>query len=107
MSFREYDAPLEWAFRQDKKYYIPINKKTPNRFKKIKKHFYESATFVIYKYKHIFQKVFSKYYGYELKYNEAIDIDYPSDWKKAEFLYRMKKITNENYTIWQTKHRCK
>lgn len=93
MSFREYDAPLEWAFRQDKKYYIPINKKKLLiDSKKIKKHFYESATFVVYKYKHIFQKkVFSKYYGYELKYNEAIDIDYPSDWKKAEFLYTMKK----------------
>ena len=93
MSFREYDAPIEWAFKKEKSFFIPLNKKKQLiDSKKIKKKYYDSATFVIFKKGQIFkQKVFSKYYGHILSRDNAIDIDYIDDWKKAELLYKLKK----------------
>jgi len=94
MSFREYDAPIEWAFKKDKIFFIPLNKKKLLiDSKKIKKKYYESATFVIFKKDQVFKKkVYSKYYGHILNKDQAIDIDYMSDWKKAESLFKIKNI---------------
>ena len=97
MSFREYDAPIEWAFKKEKSFFIPLSKKKLLvDSKKIKKKYYESATFVIFKKGQIFKnKVFSKYYGHILGRDSAIDIDYIDDWKKAELLFKVKKINKK------------
>jgi len=90
MSFREYDAPIEWAFKQKGRKFIAnnVNKLTIDS-KKITKNYYDSASFVIYKNNHIFKKkVFSKYYSYIMPKNRSIDIDDHQDWKIAEALFK-------------------
>ena len=98
MSFSEYDAPIEWAFKKNKNYFIPLNKKKLLvDSKKIKKKYYESATFVIFKKGQVFKhKVYSRYYGHILNKDNALDIDYIDDWKKAEILIKMKKNKKKN-----------
>jgi pseudaminic acid cytidylyltransferase len=93
MSFREYDAPIEWAFKQKGKKFIAnsVNKLTIDS-KKITKNYYDSASFVIYKNNHIFkEKTFSKYYSYIMPKNRSIDIDDNQDWKIAEALFKKVK----------------
>ena len=90
MSFREYDAPIEWAFKQKGRKFIAnnVNKLTIDS-KKITKNYYDSASFVIYKNNHIFKKkAFSKYYSYIMPKNRSIDIDDHQDWKIAEALFK-------------------
>ena len=93
MTFLEYDAPIEWAFKKEKNYFKPLNKKKLLvDSQNIKKKYYESATFVIFKEDQVFkQKVFSKYYGHILNKQSAIDIDDMSDWRKAELLFKINK----------------
>ena len=94
MSFREYDAPIEWAFKKNQNFFIPLNKKKLLiDSKKIMKKYYESATFVVFNKGQIFdRKIFSKYYGYILEKDNAIDIDYIDDWKKAELIFKAKQM---------------
>ena len=98
MSFREYDAPIEWAFKKNQNLFTPLNKKKLLvDSKKIKKNYYESATFVIFKKGQIFEKkVFPKYYGHILDKDKAIDIDYIDDWKKAELLFKIQQTNKKN-----------
>ena len=90
MSFRKYDAPIEWSFKKTKNYFFPnFKNKLMKDSKKIKPNYYESASFIIFKPEHLIKKVkFFKYYGYELPKERAIDIDELSDWKIAESLYK-------------------
>ena len=68
MSFREYDAPIKWAFKKNKGIFKPISKNSLNvRSQDLKKNYYESASFIIFKVHHLFKKNIVNYYGYELK----------------------------------------
>ena len=88
MSFREYDAPIEWAFRENKGVFKPKQKKKLSLdSKKIPKHYYESASFIIYSSSHILKnKNFIKFFGYILPKTKAVDIDI-EDWKLLEKLF--------------------
>ena len=89
MSFREYDAPISWAFKKNKGIFEPIYKNSLKvRSQDLKKNYYESASFIIYKVHHLFEKNILKYYGYELKKNYAIDIDTKEDLDIARALYK-------------------
>jgi len=89
MSFKEFDAPIEWAFQKKNKTFIPINKKKLLiNSQSLNKNYYESASFVVYDSKHLFKKTsFSKYYGLVLPKNRAVDIDTNEDWKIAELFF--------------------
>ena len=93
MSFREYDAPIEWSFKKKGNIFVANNvKKLKTDSKKITKNYYESASFVVYKKNHIFKKnIISKYYNYIMPKNRSIDIDDNDDWKLAEALYLKNK----------------
>ena len=93
MSFLEYDAPIEWAFKKEKNYFKPLDKnKLSIDSKNLKKKYYESATFIIFKEDQVFKKkVFSKYYGHIMNKQSAIDIDNMNDWKMAEILFQIDK----------------
>lgn len=94
MSIKEYDAPIEWALLKKQNYFVPINKKNLLRdSKKIKKKYYESGSFMIFKQPQIMnKKIHSKYNGFILKRENSIDIDNIEDWKLAENLYKLKKF---------------
>ncbi len=97
MSIREYDIPVEWAFKKKNEVLKPVNKKFLKlRSQDIKKSYHESASFVIFKTSHLFKKNNLKYYGYELKKKYAIDIDTKEDLEIAKALYqynlKMKKV---------------
>ena len=57
--------------------------------KKLKKYFYDSATFSIYSRKNLFsKKLTTKYYGYKLSKLNAVDIDNKEDWQLAKLLFK-------------------
>lgn len=93
MTIKEYEAPIEWALFKKKNYFIPISKKNLLiDSKKIKKKYYESGSLVIFKQNQITdKKIHSKYNGFILKRENAVDIDTIEDWKLAENLYKLKK----------------
>ena len=91
MSMKEFEVPIEWAYEKKGTIYKSVDKK--NLYmdsKKIKKKYFESASFVIYKKKHLLnnQKHFS-YYGYVMGFTKAIDIDSENDWLNALKLYKL------------------
>jgi|TARA_B100001964_G_scaffold151651_1_gene166887 N-acylneuraminate cytidylyltransferase len=89
MSIREYDIPVEWAFKKKNDILEPINKRSlKSRSQDIKKSYHESASFVIFKTPQLFKKNSFKYYGYELKKKYAIDIDTKEDLDIAKALYK-------------------
>jgi len=89
MSIKEYDSPVEWAFKKKNNILEPISKKfLKSRSQDIKKSYHESASFVIYKTSHLFKKNNFKHYGYELKKNFAIDIDTKEDLEIAKAMYK-------------------
>ena len=90
MSVREFDAPIEWSLKRKKDIYIPNNKKKISiDSKKLKKNYYESASFLIFKPAHLkLNSNFEKYFGYLLPKRRAIDIDDLDDWNIAESLYK-------------------
>lgn len=93
MSLKEYEAPIEWAFKQEGNFFKSTNrKKLYLDSKKIKKSFFECASFVIYKRKHIsIKKNHYKYFGYILPRDSAVDIDNKNDWNHALNLFKNKK----------------
>lgn len=94
ISVRRYDAPIEWSLKKKGGFFVPNNLKKLNLDSKKTKHsYYESASFIIYNFKHIIsKKKFKKFYGYELPRERAVDIDDLSDWKVAELFYKYNKI---------------
>lgn len=88
-TFREFDAPLEWAFKKNNSTFSAVNKKKLlTNSQKLKKHYYESASFVVFSNDHVSKNmIFSKYYGLIFSKNLAVDIDNEEDWKLAEMLY--------------------
>jgi len=100
ISVREYDAPIEWAFKKKRNIFEAISSNSLNiRSQDVKKNYYESASFIIFKTSHLFKKDNFKYYGYELKKNYAIDIDTKEDLDIARALYK--------YNLKQTKFKTK
>ncbi|MDC0250748.1 acylneuraminate cytidylyltransferase family protein [Candidatus Pelagibacter sp.] len=92
MSIREYDIPIEWAFKKNNNILEPISKKSlALRSQDIKKSYHESASFVIFKTSQLFKKSNFKHYGYELKKNFAIDIDTEEDLDIAKALHKNNK----------------
>jgi len=89
MSVREYDAPIEWAFKKNKKKFICINKnKRYVDSKKIDKKYFNSGNLEIYKKEDLIKNnKFYKFYGYIMPKYRSIDIDNIDDWKIAEALY--------------------
>ena len=95
MTFKEYEAPIEWAFKKKNNFFLPIEKKKLlNNSQSLKKNYYESGSFVIFKKKHIFQKkkIFNKYYGFIFPKDKAVDIDTQEDWDLAELLFMKKRL---------------
>lgn len=91
MSVKEFEVPIEWALQKKGSIYKSLDKKSLyTDSKKIKKKYFESASFVIYKKKHLFNslKHFS-YYGYLMEFTKAIDIDSENDWLNALKLYNL------------------
>ena len=91
MSMKEFEVPLEWAFEKKGNLFKCINKK--NLFKdskKIKKKYFECASFVIYTKQHLLSpKNYYNYYAYLMENHKAIDIDSESDWQHALKLYKI------------------
>ncbi|MDC0875802.1 acylneuraminate cytidylyltransferase family protein [Candidatus Pelagibacter sp.] len=89
MSIREFDAPIEWAFKEENNILKPKDKKSLRlRSQDIKKSYYESASFVIFKIDHLFKKNNFNFYGYKLKKNFALDIDTMEDVEIAKIYYK-------------------
>ena len=97
MSVKEYDVPIEWAFKKKNNVLEPYNKRSLKlRSQDIKKNYYESGSFIIFKTSQLFKKNIYKFYGYELKKSYAIDIDTKEDLDIAKVFYnynlKMKKV---------------
>ncbi len=90
ISVKKYDAPIEWSLKKRGDLFTPNNLNKINLdSKKTQTYYYESASFIIYNFKHIISdKKYNKFYGYELPRERAVDIDNISDWKIAEFFYK-------------------
>ena len=91
ITLREYDGPIQWAFSKGKfNIFQSREKKMLNiDSKKLKKYFYDSATFSIYSRKNLFsKKLTTKYYGYKLSKLNAVDIDNKEDWQLAKLLFK-------------------
>ncbi len=89
MSIREYDAPIQWAYKKKRDIYSPVNKKFLKlRSQDIEKNFFESASFIIFSSSQLYKKNNFKFYGFELKKNYAQDIDTIEDLEIAKALYQ-------------------
>jgi pseudaminic acid cytidylyltransferase len=89
MSIREYDTPIEWAFKEKNNILKPNDIRSLKlRSQDIKKNYYEAACFVIFKTDQIFKKSSFKFYGYKLKKNFAVDIDTMEDLEIAKVFYK-------------------
>ena len=93
MSVKEYEVPIEWALEKKGNIFKTIDKKSSYiDSKKIKKKYFESASFIIYKKNHLLNnEKFFAYYGYLMNFTEAIDIDSDNDWFNALKLYKLKQ----------------
>ena len=94
ISLKEFEVPIEWALEKKGKIYKSFDTKNLYKdSKKIKKKYFESASFVIYTRDHILntRKHFN-YYGYLMEFGSAIDIDTKDDWLNALKLYKLNKI---------------
>ena len=93
ITLKEFEAPIEWAFEKKNYIFKFISRKNLYKdSKKLKKKYFESASFVIYTRRHILNnKKHFKYYGYLMKFSNAIDIDSEKDWRRALKLYKIKK----------------
>ena len=92
MSMKEYEVPIEWAFEKKGNKYLSINKKSLFLdSKKIKKKYYDSASFVVYTREQLLNpKQYYNFYAYIMEKDRAIDIDTESDWQYALKLYNFK-----------------
>ncbi len=93
VSLKEFEAPIEWAFKKKRDIYHAIDKKNLYKdSKKIEKKYFECASFVIFTRKHLQNnKNYFKYYGYIMQNHKAIDIDSKKDWEHALRLYEIDK----------------
>ena len=91
ISIKEFEVPIEWGFNKKRDTYQAIDrKKLYTDSKKIKKKYFECASFAIYTRKHILDnKKYYKYYGYLMQNHKAIDIDTKKDWEHALKLYKI------------------
>ena len=91
LSMKEFEVPVEWAFEKKSNIFRCIDKK--NLFKdskKIKKKYFECASFAIYTKQHLLSsKTYYNFYGYLMENHKAIDIDSESDWQHALKLYKI------------------
>lgn len=94
ISMKEFEVPIEWAFDKKKNIYHSVDKKNLYKdSKKIKKKFFECASFVIYKRNHLLKnKIYFKYYGYLMQNHKALDIDSKKDWDHALKLYKIDNL---------------
>lgn len=93
MSMKQFEAPIEWAFKKKGDIFQSIdNKNLFKDSKKLKKKYFECASFVVYSKKHLESyKNFYKFYSYVMKNHQSIDIDSKSDWDYALKLYKISK----------------
>ena len=94
MTFSKFPAPVDWAYKKKGSKFFSINpNKTKINSQKFPSYFYETGNIYIYSLKHLKNKykknIFS---GYELKRENAIDIDEPDDLDFAKKLYSLKNI---------------
>ena len=92
MSMKEFEVPIEWAFKKKGNKYNSINKKFLFKDSKdIQKKYYDCASFVIYTKKQLLNfKNYFNFYAYIMEKHGAIDIDTESDWQYALKLYNFK-----------------
>ncbi len=92
MSMKEFEVPIEWSFEKKGNKYYSLNKKYLFKdSKKIKKKYYDCASFVIYTKKQLLtNKNYFNFYAYVMQKHSAIDIDTESDWQYALKLYKFK-----------------
>tara|TARA_Y100001970_G_C13959624_1_gene712465 strand:- start:56 stop:760 length:705 start_codon:yes stop_codon:yes gene_type:complete len=99
MAISEYNAPIEWSYRMNKKNFLsPLFPKMISKdSKKIIKKYYDSGTFAVYNFLNLKNKnnYNGKYIGYIIKKDKAIDIDDKVDWNIAESIYKNRKKINE------------
>ena len=93
MSVKEFEVPIEWALQKKGSIYKSLDKKSLyTDSKKIKKKYFESASFVIYTKQHLLSsKNYYNFYAYLMERHKAIDIDSKSDWQHALKLYKINK----------------
>lgn len=93
ISLKEFEVPIEWAFNKTRDVYQANDVKSLYMdSKKIKKKYFECASFVIYTRNHLINNTkFFKYYGYVMQNHKAIDIDTKKDWDHALKLYKINK----------------
>tara|TARA_B110000977_G_scaffold201676_1_gene297699 strand:- start:8879 stop:9571 length:693 start_codon:yes stop_codon:yes gene_type:complete len=94
MTFSKFPVPVDWAYKKKGNKFFSINpSKTKINSQNFPSYFYETGNIYIYSLKHLknkYQKnIFS---GYELKRENAIDIDEKDDLDFAKKLYSLKNI---------------
>ena len=92
MTFSKYPVPVDWAFKKKNDKFFSIN---PNKIKinsqNFPNYFYETGNIYIYSYKHLKNGYKNNFFsGYELKRENAIDIDDVDDLNFAKKLYSIK-----------------
>ena len=96
ISVSEYNAPIEWAFRLNKKKILtPLNKKkqiVPSQ--KLKKAYYDTGAISVFNASNLntSSKFYNgSFYGYILPPEKSVDIDDKHDWILAEKLFNNHK----------------
>lgn len=88
----EYNAPIEWAFKMHKNklsHFFKNQKKLMTPSQNLKKKYYDLGYFFIMTPKHLSQNFFkSKFAGYLIPKERAVDIDDSEDWKLAENIFK-------------------
>ncbi len=98
LSVCEYPAPIEWAYRQhvDGRLYPIFSEKISIRSQDLEIKYYDAGLFAIYSSEALIKDTSpsssSNFYGFHIDRMKAIDIDYESDWKHAEEIFKLIKL---------------
>lgn len=101
LSVCEYPAPIEWAYQQnaDGRLYPILSDKSTIRSQDLGIKFYDAGIFAIYSAKELMNDInFGRdliFYGFHIDRMRAIDIDYESDWKYAEEIFKLIRLKND------------
>jgi len=94
ISVARYPVPIEWAMRKDENGMLdPIEREMlSKRSQYLREAWYETADFVLYDERSILSNdASSAKRGFEIPYI-PVDIDTPTDWKRAEMMYSLQRM---------------